>query len=60
LKSGFIVDARRTATPNVVGCPGLSKEVIGDEKFERQYTEPGDGCRDRCNMGHKIKPIRDD
>jgi hypothetical protein len=60
LKSGFVTAARRAATPYVVDCPTLAREVIGDAEFERQYTERRDWCHDRCYMDHEIEPIRDD
>ncbi len=60
LKSGFIDDARRAATPYVVDCPGLAREVIGDREFERQYPERRDWCDDRCYLDHEIESIRDD
>jgi hypothetical protein len=60
LKSGFVTAARRTATPYIVDCPDLAREVIGDAEFKRQFTERRDWCRDRCSMDHKVEPIRDD
>jgi hypothetical protein len=60
LKSGFIDDARRAATPYVVDCADLAREVIGDSEFERKFCERRDWCRDRCYLDHEIEPIRDD
>lgn len=58
-KVGFVDDARRAATPYVVDCPGLAREVIGDRKFERQFWERRNWCESHCPGDHEIEPIRD-
>jgi hypothetical protein len=58
-KVGFVEDARRAATPYVVDCHRLAREVIGDRKFERQFSERRDWCKTNCPDGHEIEPIRD-
>jgi hypothetical protein len=60
LKSGFITPARRAATPYVVDCPGLAREPIGDQDFERQLCERRNWCESHCLHDHEIEPIRDD
>ena len=59
LKGGFIDDARRAATPFVVVCPDLSREVIGDREFEKQFSERRNWCEERCPADHEIEPVRD-
>jgi hypothetical protein len=59
LKGGFVDDARRAATPYVVDCPDLSREMIGDREFEKQFSERRDWCEERCYDNHEIESIRD-
>ncbi len=58
LRSGWIDDARRAATPYVVECVGLSRKNLGDEEFVRGYRTRRLWCEGRCALDHEIEPIR--
>lgn len=60
LKVGFVDDARRAATPHVIDCHDLSREVLGGQEFEKRFSERREWCRERCPKDHEIEPIRDE
>jgi hypothetical protein len=59
LKSGFITPARRAATPNVIDCLGLTREDLGDERFEHEFHHRRVWCKYQCPNDHEIEPIRE-
>jgi hypothetical protein len=58
LKGGFVDDARRQATPLTVDCIGLTRENLGDTRFENELREREDWCKEHCIGDREIEPIR--
>jgi len=59
LKTGFIDDARRAATPYVVDCPGLDGEDLPYEVYAMQLRERESWSVERCPHDHEIEPLYD-
>jgi hypothetical protein len=59
LKTGFIDDARRAATPYVVDCSGLNGEDLPFDVYAMQLRERESWCVERCPHDHEIEPLRD-
>src|SRR5690349_8390867 len=57
---GFPTDADRTELPFPVSYPTLSRELLGDRKFERVYiTAINAAERIADRLGYLVEPIRD-
>ena len=59
-RGGFVDDARRAATPNVVDCLGLSRENLDEEPylFEFEFHQRKAWCENSGGL-FEIEPIRD-
>lgn len=60
LKTGFVDNTRRAATPYVIDCPDLSRERLGEQEFKKQFSARRDWCRKQCPYDHEIEPIDDE
>ncbi|MBM1169627.1 hypothetical protein [Microvirga arabica] len=59
IKSGFIDDARRAATPYVVECTSLNDEDLPYSVYITQLRERESWCVQRCPHDHEIEPLRE-
>jgi len=59
LKTGFINDARRAATPYIVDCFSLNGEDLPYEIYATQLRERDSWCVERYPNDHEIEPLRD-
>lgn len=60
IQDGFVDEARRQATPLTVDCVGLTRENLGDERFEDEMHERESWSRQHCIGKREVEPIRDD
>ena len=59
LKTGFIDDLRRQATPHVVDCVGLTPERMDPQEFKYELWRRRDWCDRRCPQDYEIEPLRE-
>lgn len=60
LRTGFPTDADRAALPHVVRYDALSRERMGDRRFERVYRAAIDAAeRVAGRPGHLVEPVLD-
>jgi hypothetical protein len=60
LRTGFPTDADRAALPHIIRYPSLSRELLGDRKFERVYHSAINAAVHIAGrLGYLAEPIRD-
>lgn len=60
LRTGFPTDADRAALPHVIRYPNLSRERLGDWRFQRVYQSAINAAEHIVGrLGYLVEPIRD-
>ena len=60
LRTGFPTDADRAALPHVIRYPNLSRERLGDWRFERVYRAAINAAEHIAGrLGYLVEPISD-